>query len=72
MLKKKKIHLTPNKVQILFKVEIETMALWGLGSISLISGQDLQIVLQGQREGGEPDNIMIMLIMVMVGMATME
>ena len=27
--KKKKIHLTPNKVQILFKVEIETMALWG-------------------------------------------
>ena len=74
--KKKKIHLSPNKVQVLFKVEIETMALWGAGGISLIPGQDLQIVLQGQKgeknKNNKTDNIMIMLIMVMVGMATME
>ena len=52
------------------------MALWGAGGISLIPGQDLQIVLQGQKgkknKNNKTDNIMIMLIMVMVGMATME
>ena len=44
----------------------------GAGGISLIPGQDLHIVLQGQKGEKILDNIIIMLIMMMVGMATME
>ena len=51
--KKKKIHFTPNKVQVFLSRNWNNGSV-GAGGISLIPGQDLHIVLQGQKGEKNP------------------